>query len=276
MKTRTSAKTIIVFLLAIFWLLVAFVPFWFMVLTGFKHSMELMTRPVWAFPDSPTVANFVNVLNNRFFRFLANSSIVVSVSILLVVLISSMAAYVFARIRFRLNQPLFALIIAGLIVPIHVTLIPIYLLTTRIGIYDTLYALIGPYVAFSLPVSIFILTQFMRQIPYELEDAARIDGCGPMGSFFRIILPLSRSGLVTIAIFNAVSLWNEFVFAFVLTSSPSTRTLPLAIWDFQGQYASDIPQIMAVLLLSALPLIIAYIIFQEQLVKGIMAGAIKG
>lgn len=276
MKTRTSAKTIIVFLLAIFWLLVAFVPFWFMVLTGFKHSMELMTRPVWAFPDSPTVANFVNVLNNRFFRFLTNSSIVVSVSILLVVLISSMAAYVFARIRFRLNQPLFALIIAGLIVPIHVTLIPIYLLTTRIGIYDTLYALIGPYVAFSLPVSIFILTQFMRQIPYELEDAARIDGCGPMGSFFRIILPLSRSGLVTIAIFNAVSLWNEFVFAFVLTSSPSTRTLPLAIWDFQGQYASDIPQIMAVLLLSALPLIIAYIIFQEQLVKGIMAGAIKG
>lgn len=276
MKTKTSAKTIIVVLLAVFWLLVAFVPFWFMVLTGFKHSMELMTRPVWAFPDSPTVANFVNVLNNRFFRFLTNSSIVVSVSILLVVLISSMAAYVFARIRFRLNQPLFALIIAGLIVPIHVTLIPIYLLTTRIGIYDTLYALIGPYVAFSLPVSIFILTQFMRQIPYELEDAARIDGCGPMGSFFRIILPLSRSGLVTIAIFNAVSLWNEFVFAFVLTSSPSTRTLPLAIWDFQGQYASDIPQIMAVLLLSALPLIIAYIIFQEQLVKGIMAGAIKG
>lgn len=276
MTTKTSAKTVFTLVLAVLWLLVAFVPFWFMLLTGFKESLELMTRPVWAFPQSPTIINFINVLNNHFFRFLMNSSFVVSVSIFLVVLISSMAAYVFARIRFRLNQPLFALIIAGLIVPIHVTLIPIYLLTTRAGIYDTLYALIGPYVAFSLPISIFILTQFMRQIPYELEDAARIDGCGPMRSFFRIILPLSRSGLVTIAIFNAVSLWNEFVFAFVLTSSPSTRTLPLAIWDFQGQYAADIPQIMAVLLLSALPLIIAYIIFQEQLVKGIMAGAIKG
>ncbi len=247
-----------------------------MVLTGFKEPMELMSLPVWAFPSQPTLENYTTVLSSRFFRFLLNSTIVVSVSIMLVVLISAMAAYVFARIRFRFSNVLFAFIIAGLIVPIHVTLIPIYLLTTRIGIYDTLFALIGPYVAFSLPISIFILTQFMRQIPYELEDAARIDGCGPMGSFFRVILPLSRPGLATIAIFNAVALWNEFVFAFVLTSSPSTRTLPLAIWDFQGQYSANIPLIMAVLTLSALPLIIAYIIFQEQLVKGIMAGALKG
>ena len=276
MKTKNSLRTGIILVLAILWLLVAFVPFYFMLLTGFKESMELMTRPVWAFPNQPTVENFSTVLSSRFFRFLLNSTIVVSASILLVVIISAMAAYVFARIRFRFSSVLFVFIIAGLIVPIHVTLIPVYLLTTRVGIYDTLFALIGPYVAFSLPISIFILTQFMRQIPYELEDAARIDGCGPMGSFFRVILPLSRPGLATIAIFNAVALWNEFVFAFVLTSSPSTRTLPLAIWDFQGQYSANIPLIMAVLTLSALPLIIAYIVFQEQLVKGIMAGALKG
>lgn len=97
-----------------------------------------------------------------------------------------------------------------------------------------------------------------------------------MRTFFQIILPLTRGGLATIAIFNAVTLWNEFVFAFVLTSSPGVRTLPLALWDFQGQYSSNIPMIMAVLTLSALPLILAYIIFQEQLVKGIMAGAVKG
>jgi raffinose/stachyose/melibiose transport system permease protein len=276
MTTKSSVKTFVILVLAFLWLLLAFGPFWFMLLSSFKDSLELMTRPVWALPESATLTNFSNVLASRFFRYLLNSSIVVSVSIFLVVLISSMAAYVFARIRLRVIQPLFALIIAGLIVPIHVTLIPVYLLTTRIGIYDTLAALIGPYVAFSLPISIFILTQFMRQIPYELEDSARIDGCGPMGSFFRIVLPLSRSGLVTIAIFNAVSLWNEFVFAFVLISSPSSRTLPLAIWDFQGQYSANIPQIMAVLILSALPLVIAYIVFQEQLVKGIMAGALKG
>lgn len=276
MRTNRRLQTSIILVLAIGWLLVAFVPFWFMAMSGFKESLELMTRPVWALPEQPTIGNFTTVLSNRFFTFLLNSTIVVTVSIGLVVLISAMAAYVFARIPFRYSRALFVLIIAGLIVPIHVTLIPVYLLTIRAGIYDTLFALIGPYVAFSLPISIFILTEFMRQIPRELEDAARIDGCGPMSTFFRVILPLSRPGLATIAIFNAVALWNEFVFAFVLTSSPGVRTLPLAIWDFQGQYSANIPLMMAVLTLSALPLIIAYIIFQEQLVKGIMAGAIKG
>lgn len=267
----------IIFLLAIAWLLVALLPFAFMVLSSFKEQFELMTRPVWALPDKPTLANYMTVLSSgKFFLYLFNSAIVVTTSIILVVLVGAMAAYVFARLSLRWTGVLFVLIIAGLIVPIHVTLIPVYLLTTRIGIYDSLLALVGPYVAFSLPISVFILTQFMRQIPRELEDAARIDGCGPRGIFFRIILPLSRGGLVTIAIFNAVTLWNEFVFAFVLTSSPKTHTLPLALWDFQGQYTSNIPLIMATLTLSALPLVIAYIIGQEQLVKGIMAGALKG
>ncbi len=262
--------------LALIWMLVALVPFWFMVQTGFKPSQEFMTRPVWALPQNPTLENVRAVFAGNFPRFLLNSVIVVSISIVLVVIISAMAAYVFARMRFRLNRPLFALIIAGLVVPIHVTLIPVFLLTTSIGIYDTLAALIGPYVAFSLPISIFILTAFMREIPRELEEAGRIDGCGPMRSFFSIILPLTRPGLATIAVFNAVTLWNEFVFAYVLTSSSRVRTLPLALWEFQGQYSANIPAIMTVLFMSTLPLIIAYILFQEQLVKGIMAGAVKG
>lgn len=276
MRTRHPARSTVLLILALLWLFVAALPFGFMLLSSFKRSMELMTSPVYALPRQPTLENFTTILGANFFHFLFNSAFVVGTSILLVVIISAMAAYVFARIPFRFSALLFVLVIAGLIVPIHVTLIPVYLLTTRIHIYDTLFALIGPYVAFSLPISIFILTAFMRQIPRELEDAARIDGCGPMRTFFTIVLPLSRAGLVTIAIFNAVSLWNEFVFAFVLTSSPGVRTLPLALWDFQGQYTSNIPMMMAVLTLSALPLIIAYIIFQEQLVKGIMAGAIKG
>jgi raffinose/stachyose/melibiose transport system permease protein len=276
MKTRAPASTLLLLGVAVLWLLIAMMPFAFMLLSSFKGSLELMTAPIWALPKEPTLGNFKTVLQNNFLSYLLNSVIVVTVSISLVVLISAMAAYVFARIPFRGNRIIFVLVIAGLIVPIHVTLIPVYLLTSKVGIYDSLYALIGPYVAFSLPISIFILTQFMREIPRELEDAARIDGCGPMGTFFRVILPLSKAGLATIAIFNAVTLWNEFVFAFVLTSSPGVRTLPLAIWDFQGEYSSNIPMIMTVLVLSALPLIIAYIVFQGQLEKGIMAGAVKG
>ena len=271
-RWRTAGK----WFLALLWMLVALVPFWFMAQTGFKESLELMTAPVWALPESPTLDNFRSVIEGNFFRFLSNSLIVVSISIALVVIFAAMAAYVFGRMQFRLNRPLFALIIAGLVVPIHVTLIPVYLLTTNIGLYDKIWALVGPYVAFSLPVSIFILTGFMREIPRELEEAARIDGCGPMRAFFSIILPPTRPGLATIAVFNAVSLWNEFVFAYVLTSSTEVRTLPLALWEFQGQYSSNIPAIMSVLVMSSLPLIFAYILFQEQLVKGIMAGAVKG
>jgi raffinose/stachyose/melibiose transport system permease protein len=139
-----------------------------------------------------------------------------------------------------------------------------------------MFALIGPYVACSLPISVFILTEFMRQVPKELEEAAFLDGCGPFKIFFKIFFPLSGPGISTVAIYNGIMLWNEFVFAYVLTSSPGTRTLPLAVWDFQGQYAADIPAILAVVTLSTLPLIIVYAIGQEKIVNGMMAGSLKG
>ncbi len=259
------------------WLLVAGLPFFFMVQSGFKKQFELLSAPFWTLPKQWAFDNYRTVLSGgTFFRSLFNSLVVVSVSVTLILVIAAMASFVFARINFRLSRPLFAMIIAGLVIPVHVTLIPVYLLTTNLKIYDTLLALIGPYVAFSLPLSVFILTEFMREIPRELEEAARIDGCTTAGMFWRIMFPLSAPGLATIAIYNAVALWNEFVFAFVLTSSPTSRTLPLAIWDYQGQYSANIPLIMAVLSLSALPLILIYIIGQERVIGGMMAGALKG
>jgi raffinose/stachyose/melibiose transport system permease protein len=261
---------------AILWLMVAGLPFYFMIQSGFKKQFDLLSHPFWALPQEWALENYRTVLAGPFLRSLVNSVIVVSVSVTLILLIASMAAFAFARMDFRLNRPLFAAVVAGLAIPAHVTLIPVYLLTTRLGLYDTLWALIGPYVAFNLPLAIFILTEFMRQIPRELEEAARLDGAGPAAFFWRVALPLSRPGLATVGIYNAVALWNEFVFAYVLTSSPSRRTLPLAIWDYQGQYAANIPLIMAVLSLSALPLIVIYIVAQERVISGMMAGALKG
>jgi raffinose/stachyose/melibiose transport system permease protein len=146
----------------------------------------------------------------------------------------------------------------------------------RTGLYDTLWALVGPNIAFNLPMSVFILVSFMRGIPRELEEAAEIDGCGKFTTFFRIIFPLSRSGLATLGIYNGVVIWNEFIFVMVLTQSQAVRTLPLAVWQFQGQYSSNIPVIMAVLTLSSLPIILLYVFGQDKLVKGMMAGAVKG
>ncbi len=277
MTMRGILRNLALIIFAVAWLLIAGIPFYFMALTGLKERFELFSGgSVFAFPQAPTLANFEDILSSgTFFQFLFNSVLVVAVSVGLILLFSAMASYVFARLTFRLNRPLFMLIIAGLVIPLHVTLIPVYLFTRSIGLYDTLWALVGPYVAFNLPLSIFILTEFMRQIPREMEEAARIDGSTPIGTFFRIMLPLSRPGLATLAIYNAVILWNEFVFAFVLIITPKNRTLPLAIWQYQGEYAMNIPAIMAVLTLSALPLIVVYILGQERVTRGMMAGALK-
>lgn len=275
----TISRLINKFLLAAIgfvWLLIAGGPFYFMAMTGFKERFELFSGEVFDFPQNPTFANFEDVLTGgSFFTYVKNSLLIVSVSVVLILVFSSMAAYVFARIKFRLNRPLFTLIIAGLVIPLHITLVPVYLFTRDIGLYDSLWALLGPYVAFNLPLSIFILTEFMRGIPREMEEAAYIDGAGPIRTFLRIILPLSTPGLATLAIYNSVVLWNEFVFAFVLITSPEYLPLPLAIWEYQGEYSMNIPAIMSVLTLSALPLILVYMVGQEKVLKGMMAGALK-
>ena len=276
-KGRGSRLTrVSVPILGLFWLVVTTLPFIFVVMTSLKSRQETFTSPVWELPKKLNFENYIAVLNGGFWVYLRNSVFVLVLSIVLILLISSMAAYAFARLRFRLNKPLFGLIVAGMIVPIHITLIPIYLLTKNIGLYDTPFALIGPYVATALPISIFILTEFMRQIPKELEEAAKLDGCGAFGVFWKVFLPLSGPGLSTVAIYNGIGLWNEFIFAYLLTSSPANRTLPLAIWDFQGQYTANIPAILSVVTLTSLPLILAYAFGQERIVKGMMAGALKG
>lgn len=260
---------------ATLWLAIAVLPFTFMIFMSFKTPLEQVMDPIWKTPEKWQIQNFQDVLNPQYFRSLANSIIVVAISMLLTVIIASMAAFAFARLRFKLNAFLFSLVVASLIVPIHTTLLPIYILTNKLHIYDTLAALIGPYVAFSIPISIFILTQFMREVPKDLAEASIIDGASIYRMFRSVYFPLAKNAIVTVGIFNAVSLWNEFVFAYVLTSSPSNRTLPLAIWDFQGQYSSNIPALFASLTLSALPLMLTYFIFQEKLVSGVMAGAVK-
>lgn len=275
MSTRRTRIGPILALFAVVWVIATAAPLIFLVLTSFKDSLEILVEAIWALPQDPSWANYQEVLNNDFFVFLRNSLVVVTLSVILILAVSSLASYIFARFEFPGRAAMFTFVIAGLIVPVHVTLIPIFLLTIDLGLYDSIWALIGPYVAFQVPITVFVLTGFMRAVPRELEEAAVLDGAGPVRRYLSVVLPLSRSGLVTAAIFNAVLLWNEFVFAFVLTTSRANRTLPLAVWDFQGEYGSDVPVIMAVLTLTALPLVMAYILAQERITQGIMAGAVK-
>lgn len=279
-KQRLTIKNIsikvVVAILALSWLVITAIPFIFMILAGLKQQFEMLMGSVFDLPKGLYLNNFIDVFKGNIFNYFKNSVIVLIVSITLLLILSACASYPLSRFKFKLNKPIYAIIVACMSVPIHVTLLPIFLMTTKVGLYDSIWALIGPYVAFNLPVSVFILVSFMQAIPKELEEAAEMDGCSKYKIFFHVMLPLVKPGLATLAIYNGVSIWNEFSFALVLTQSLPNRTLPLAIWEYQGQYTMNVPMIMAVLTISMLPMIIAFIFGQDKLIKGMMAGAVKG
>ena len=266
----------IAFVLAALWLLIALLPFLYMVMNSFKGQFEMLVSGVFSLPEALNLDNYIAVINGGFLGYLLRSIIVTSVSLAGMVLISAFASYPLSRMKFKLRGFLYGLIIACMSIPMHVTLIPVFKMTTASGLYDTLWALPGPYVAFAIPMSVFILANFMKGIPVEIEQAAEIDGCGKYRTFFEIIIPLSKAGISTLCIYNGITFWNEFAFVKTLTQSVKAQTLPMAINNFKGEHSVNIPVILAVLALSALPMIIMFCILQDKLVKGMTAGSVKG
>ena len=275
-KRKSIAAWTVAIIFACFQLVITLAPFIFMVLNSFRKQFDMLQQGVFHLPDPWYGQNYIEVVTNGFFGYFIRSVWVVALSLVLMLIIAAFASYPLARMSFRMNALIFAGIVAMMSVPMHVTLISIFKMTTDIGLYNTDWALIGPYVTFALPMSVFILTAFMKTIPHEIEESAEIDGCNRYQNFFVMILPLSKSGLATLSIYNGVSMWNEFAFANTLLQSPEVKTLPLALGQFKGEHSLDIPMILAVLTLSVLPMIILFIIFQDKLIKGMMAGAVKG
>lgn len=277
-KTKRNSRIAwtIATILAIFWALVALIPFAFMILNSFRKQFDMLQQGVFHLPDPWFFDNYPNVINGGIFNYFFRSVIVVAISMVIMLIIAAFAAYPLSRMKFKYRNLIYAGIVAMMSIPMHVTLVPIFKMSKAMGLYDNLFVLVGPYVTFALPMSVFILTAFMQTIPKEVEESAEIDGCNKYNNFFKIILPLSKSGLSTLAIYNGVSMWNEFAFANTLILTASQKTLPLALGQFKGEHTMDMPLILAVLVLSALPMIILFIIFQDKLVKGMMAGAVKG
>ena len=274
--TKSRIAWAIAYLLAFLWLLVALVPFVFMVFNSLRKQFDMLQQGPLHLPDPWYFDNYPQIVKNGIFGYFGRSVLIVGISLVLMLVIASFASYPLSRMKFRLRNFLYAGIIAMMSIPMHVTLIPIFKMTNAMGLYNNKFSLVGPYVAFALPMSVFILTGFMMTIPREVEEAAVIDGCNKYNMFFRIIWPLSKSGLSTLAIYNGVSMWNEFAFANTFLNTASEKTLPLALGQFKGEFSMNMPMILAVLVISALPMIILFIIFQDKLVKGMMAGAVKG
>ena len=209
-------------------------------------------------------------------RFYGNSLIIATASTILNLLFVSMTAYVFARFEFKGRALMALMISSSLLIPSSALLMPIYRIMVSIHLFDTIIGLILVHTALGLPTSFFVIRSYFQSIPKELEEAAYIDGCGYMKTFFVIVLPLAKSGLSTVAVLQFLMSWNEFMFALVLTKSEKVRTLPLALNYFTTQFSFNYTALFAALTMVILPSIIIYIILQEQVTQSMVTGAIKG
>lgn len=257
------------------WLAVIILPIYYVVITSLKNQAGFFGSNPLAPPTDPTLDNYVFVLEAGFTQYFANSLIVTVGTVLPALVISFMAAYAIVRGQGRFITWTNTLFLMGLAIPLHATIIPIYYMITRVRLYDTLLALILPSIAFAIPISVLILSNFLRNVPKELFESMRLDGCSEFSMMWRLALPLTRPAVVTVGIYNALHVWNGFLFPLILTQSPDKRVLPLSLWAFQGEYTINIPAVLAAVMLATLPLLVLYAIARKQLVSGLTAGFSK-
>lgn len=240
-------------------------------------SNEMFSGKLLVWPSQPHWKNYVLALTDgKVPPYLLNSVIITVVSVTMVVLLSIMMSYGFTRMKWKMNKVFLNIVLLGFMIPIHSTLLPNFITFSQLKMQDSPLALIIPYIAFSLPQATFIMTGFMDSIPDAVEESAFMDGCSIFRLLFQIVLPLLKPAIVTVIITSFISIWNEFIMAATFLSSDKFRTLPFSVWNFAGQYASNYSAQFAVMTLAALPSLIAYILLNKHITKGIAAGAVKG
>lgn len=251
------------------------VPILTAVLGGFRDAPQLAANPI-GLPDPWVWTNYTDSLQSEsFWKQLFNSLIVAGGSTAVVVLLSALAAFVLARRRFAGRELTYTVFTLGLFFPSSVAILPLFILARSLGLLDTMLGLIVIEAAYGLPLTVIILRPFFRNVPVELEDAASIDGCGPLGFFFKILLPLARPALVTVAVLALVSSWNQFLLPLVMLAD-SNATLPLGLSNFSTQYTTDTARILAYTTLALIPALAFYLVAERQLVGGLTTGAVKG
>jgi raffinose/stachyose/melibiose transport system permease protein len=264
-----------IYLIALIAVGLTIAPVIYLVLGAFRTTGQLAADPN-ALPDPWVLSNYARVIESpSFWSQVLNSTITATATTLGVVLLGVMAAFVLARYEFKARNGIYLLFTVGLLFPITVAIVPLYLMLQNLGLLGSLVGIIIPQVAFSLPVTIVILVPFLRAIPGELEDAAAIDGTSRVGFFFRILLPLSGPGLVTVGVLAFVSSWNAYLLPLLVLSDPASYTLPLGVQAFSTQYSQDTAMVLAFTALAMLPALIFFTLAERRIVGG-LTGAVKG
>jgi len=274
-KINPIAKTGF-YLVALFFLVLFGFPFVLTAMMSFKSMAEYMRGDFWGIPKTIYFGNYQKILFSKFYMYFVNSIIVAGSAVILSTVAASLASYAFAKMKFRLSPLLFTLFIIGMMIPVHTTLIPIYQMTKALHLTNTHPGLIGPYISFGLPVAIYIMTSFFKEVPASIQESAFIDGASPFRIYLNIMLPISAPAVSTAAILNFLGFWNEFIMAMTLLNSNSKKTLPLGLRDFYSTDAINIPSILTAVLVGSLPVILFFIFAQEKVINGLSAGAVKG
>jgi raffinose/stachyose/melibiose transport system permease protein len=254
------------------WFFIIIIPIYYIVITSLRPQAGFYAGNQLVPPSNATLDQYVLVLKSDFLLYLANSVIVTVVSVVVTVFISIMAAYTIVRSRTRFVRSSFSLFLLGLAIPLPATIIPLFYMLTKAGLYDTLFALILPSIGFAIPLTVLILANFIRDVPNELFESMRVDGARNWRMLYSLVIPLSRPAIVTVSVYNALNVWNAFLFPLILTQSPDKRVLPLSLWTFQGQFTVNVPAVLAAVVLSTLPIFVLYIFGRRQLVSGMTAG----
>ncbi|MGV9358003.1 carbohydrate ABC transporter permease [Streptomyces misionensis] len=263
------------YFVALLFIGVCVAPVLYIVLGGFRTNSHITTHPA-ALPDPWVLGNYEDVLTSRtFWGEFANSVIVALVSTVGIVAFGLMVSFVIARYDFRLKGAMYSLFAAGLMFPMVIAITPLYIIVKNIGLVDNLFGVIVPQIAFGLPTTVIILVPFLKAIPKEIEEAAAIDGTSRLGFFFRMVIPLSLPGVVTVGILAFVGSWNNYVLPLYVLSSDANYTLPLGVQAFSSQYSSDTAKVLAFTSLAMLPALVFFSVFEKRIVGG-LTGAVKG
>ena len=254
------------------WLLVIIVPIYYMILASLRTQGDYYASNPLIPPLSPSLNAYTTVLNNDFGLYLLNSVIITVVAVAVLLVVAEMGSFAIVRGRTTASLRVFRLFLLGLAIPAQATIVPLYYLILNLGLYDSLWALILPSVGFGVPITVLILVNFIRDIPAELFESMSVDGAGSWRTLWSLVLPMTRPALVTVGIYDALQVWNGFLFPLVLTGKSSVRVLPYSLFTYQGEHGSDVPAILAAVVMSALPILAVYIVGRRQLVAGLTAG----
>lgn len=256
--------------------LVFIYPMLLMILTAFKSTKEIFFNP-FGLPNNWSLQPFIDVWQKANFNvYFFNSIFIASLAIILLLVCASLAAYGIARFEFKMSNFIFMIFLAGIMIPIRLGILPLFILMRNLNLLDTRLSLILTYAASGMPMSVFILTGFFKTIPSDLGDAAKVDGANEFQIFYKVMLPLVRPALATVTIVNFVPWWNDFFFPLLFIKSDSLKTIPLGMTIFFGQYMTDWGLLFAGMVIASIPLLILYVLMSKQFISGLTSGAVKG